>query len=40
MEEKLKYLLDRNSPFMEDRIQMLDQLTVAMSSGSSEVPHC
>ena len=39
MEAKLKYLLDQSIPFAEDKAQMLDELTYAISNNTAEVPH-
>ena len=40
MEGKLNYLLDRNAPFTEDKVKLLDTLTLAMNSNGPDVLHC
>lgn len=37
MEQKLAYLLDRSQPFGQDRVKILDELTLAMNSNSPQV---
>lgn len=37
MEQKLSFLLDRTQPFSSDRVQLLDQLTIAMNTNSPQV---
>lgn len=37
MEQKLSFLLDRTQPFTQERVALLDQLTVAMNSNSPQV---
>ena len=37
MEQKLSYLVDRNQPFTQERVQLLDQLTLAITTNSPQV---